>query len=113
MPCKPATYSNSRTENGRCGSRAGARSTGPPLDRRLRELGVTTVVLAGCNYPNCPRAAVYGASERDYRVLIASDAVPGVKPDHLDEAAQMGIVHTPSGEITRRLRCTRPRSAYP
>lgn len=84
-----------------------------PLDRRLCELDVTTVVLAGCNYPNCPRAAVYGASERDYRVLIASDAISGVKPDHLNEAAQMGIVHTPTTEITSRLRSAAPVGSHP
>lgn len=54
-----------------------------------------TVVLAGCNYPNCPRADVYGASERDYPVLIASDAISGVQPLHLDESGRMGAVHAP------------------
>lgn len=74
-----------------------------PLDRHLRELDVTTVVLAGCNYPNCPRAAVYGASERDFRVLLASDAISGIKPHHLDEAAGMGIVHASTSEVIHRL----------
>ena len=73
------------------------------LDEHLRDLEVTTVVLAGCNYPNCPRAAAYGASERDYRVLIASDAVSGVRPHHLEEAGLMGVVHAPGAEILRRL----------
>ncbi|HMA46249.1 MAG TPA: isochorismatase family cysteine hydrolase, partial [Frankiaceae bacterium] len=40
------------------------------LDQHLRSREVSTVVIAGCNYPNCPRATVYGASERDYRVLL-------------------------------------------
>ena len=58
------------------------------LDGHLRDLGVTTVVISGCNYPNCPRATVYGASERDYRVLVVADAISGVIPQHLEEAAQ-------------------------
>jgi len=73
------------------------------LDEHLRGLGVTTVVLAGCNYPNCPRAAVYGASERDYRVLIAADAISGVQPAHLAEAAGMGVLSAPSGRIALAL----------
>ncbi|MEO8850437.1 MAG: isochorismatase family cysteine hydrolase, partial [Allobranchiibius sp.] len=45
-----------------------------PLDHHLHTQRVTTVVLTGCNYPNCPRATLYGASERDYRVLLIDDA---------------------------------------
>jgi nicotinamidase-related amidase len=74
-----------------------------PLDWHLRELEVTTVVIAGCNYPNCPRAAVYGASERDYRVLVVSDAISGIKAHHLDEASGMGVVAAPSSEIINYL----------
>jgi nicotinamidase-related amidase len=73
------------------------------LDEHLRGREVTTVVLAGCNYPNCPRAAAYGASERDYRVLLCSDAVSGVRPHHLEEAGLMGVVHAPTAEILQRL----------
>ncbi len=65
-----------------------------PLDRLLQELDVTTVVLAGCNYPNCPRAAVYGASERDYRVLLVNDAISGVRPHDLADAALLGALHS-------------------
>ena len=65
------------------------------LDRHLRDLDVTTVVIVGCNYPNCPRAAVYGASERDYRVLVVEDAILGLQPHHLEEAGRMGVLHAP------------------
>ncbi len=73
------------------------------LDAHLSALQVSTVVLAGCNYPNCPRAAVYGASEHDYRVLVASDAISGVLADHLEEAGRMGVVHAPSDLIVSEL----------
>jgi nicotinamidase-related amidase len=78
------------------------------LDAHLRALGVSTVVVAGCNYPNCPRATLYGASERDYRTALASDAVSGVLPLHLAEAEGIGVVHAPSAEILRRLAPTTP-----
>jgi nicotinamidase-related amidase len=71
-----------------------------PLERHLQSLRVSTVVLAGCNYPNCPRAAVYGASEHDYRVLIVSDAISGVQAFHLDESGRLGAVHAPTGALT-------------
>jgi nicotinamidase-related amidase len=74
-----------------------------PLDDHLRALEVSTVVVAGCNYPNCPRATVYGASEHDYRTLIAEDAVSGVRRLHLQEAVRMGVLHARTDEILRRL----------
>ena len=77
-----------------------------PLDRHLLALAVTTVVIAGCNYPNCPRATVYGASERDYRVLIVSDAISGVRPHHLDETGLMGVRYTPSSNLVDHLEGT-------
>jgi nicotinamidase-related amidase len=79
------------------------------LDDHLRALEVSTVVVAGCNYPNCPRATVYGASERDYRILIATDAVSGLRRLHVQEAVRMGVLHAGSDEILRRL----PRGCSP
>jgi nicotinamidase-related amidase len=48
-----------------------------PLQQHLDDLGVSTLIVAGCNYPNCPRATIYDASARDYRLAIAEDAVSG------------------------------------
>jgi nicotinamidase-related amidase len=74
------------------------------LAELLQQWGCTTVVVAGCNYPNCPRASLYDASERDYRALLASDAVSGIDHRHLREAAAIGVVHAESGAIISRLR---------
>ena len=49
-----------------------------PLEDHLKHLGITTTVFAGCNFPNCPRASIYEASERDFRVVLVSDAVSGL-----------------------------------
>jgi nicotinamidase-related amidase len=73
------------------------------LDDHLRALGVNTVVVAGCNFPNCPRATLVEASERDYRTVLASDAVSGLLPLHLAEAEGIGVVHAPSLDILARL----------
>ena len=77
----------------------------PPdvLDRNLCNLVVTTVVISGCNYANCPRATVYGASERDYRVLVVADAISGVIPQHLEEAGRMGVVYATTEQTVERV----------
>jgi nicotinamidase-related amidase len=74
-----------------------------PLDHHLHREGVTTVVVAGCNYPNCPRATLYGASERDYRVLLIDDAISGVQPHHLEEAALLGVGHATTSNTAAAL----------
>lgn len=62
-----------------------------PLETHLRELGVTTVVVVGCNFPNCPRATVYGASMRDFRIALVADAVSGVYEQGLQELRNIGV----------------------
>lgn len=49
-----------------------------PLERHLRDHHISTLVFAGCNFPNCPRTSIYEASERDFRVVLARDAVSGL-----------------------------------
>jgi nicotinamidase-related amidase len=63
--------------------------------------GTAAVVpaVAGCNFPNCPRAAVIGAGERDFRVVVAADAISGVDERHLAEAARLGAGHAPARVI--------------
>ncbi len=49
-----------------------------PLEKHLKELEVNTLVFCGCNYPNCPRTSIYEASERDYKIALAEDAISGL-----------------------------------
>ena len=48
------------------------------LEKFLREKEVNTLLFAGCNFPNCPRASIYEASERDFRLILAADAMSGL-----------------------------------
>ncbi|HEY2845313.1 MAG TPA: isochorismatase family cysteine hydrolase [Bryobacteraceae bacterium] len=64
---------------------------GTPLEEHLHELGVNTIVVVGCNFPNCPRATVYGASARDFRVVLLADAVSGVYDQGLRELNGIGV----------------------
>ncbi len=73
------------------------------LDEHLATLGVDTIVLCGCNYPNCPRTSIYEASERDYRVVLVDDAVSGLYERGLAEMANIGVAVLSAGEIVDAL----------
>lgn len=49
-----------------------------PLDDYLKSMNIDTLVFSGCNFPNCPRTSIYEASERDYKVVLAEDALSGL-----------------------------------
>lgn len=60
--------------------------SGTGLDAHLRELKRDTLVIAGLTTECCVDSTARTAFERDYHVLIASDAVAAYEPD-LHEAA--------------------------
>jgi nicotinamidase-related amidase len=62
-----------------------------PLEEHLRKLGVTTVAVVGCNFPNCPRATIYGASMRDFQVAIFPGAISGIYEKGRAELANIGV----------------------
>jgi nicotinamidase-related amidase len=61
------------------------------LERKLRHLGVNTLVICGCNFATAARATVYEASERDFRVVLVADALCGATEEGLSELGRMGI----------------------
>jgi nicotinamidase-related amidase len=74
-----------------------------PLDDHLRRLGIDTVVLAGCNFPNCPRATLFDASQRDYRVVVVEDATSRVTPERLADAVALGVHALPTETVVRHV----------
>jgi nicotinamidase-related amidase len=62
-----------------------------PLEAHLRSRGVSTTVFCGCNFPNCPRTSIYEASERDFRVVLATDAISGLYDRGEQELAGIGV----------------------
>jgi nicotinamidase-related amidase len=78
-----------------------------PLDDLLRGHGISTVVFAGCNLPNCPRASMIEASERDYRVVLATDAISQASEQGFREVSGIGVVLAPTAEIVARLTAAR------
>lgn len=74
-----------------------------PLEAHLRERGVTTLVFAGCNFPNCPRTSIYEASERDFRVVVARDAISGMYERGEEELRGIGVSVVLTGQIVAEL----------
>ncbi len=61
------------------------------LTEFLSARSIDTVVVCGCNFPNCPRTTVYEASERDYRIVFVTDATSGTYDRGLDELRGIGV----------------------
>lgn len=60
------------------------------LEARLRGLGVTTVVICGSDFPNSPRATIYAAGNRDFRIVLVADAVSHTTDAGLRELGGIG-----------------------
>ena len=41
------------------------------LEKQLHNMKVNSLVVCGCNFPNCPRTTIYEASERDFKIVFA------------------------------------------
>lgn len=61
------------------------------LEEFLAARSVDTVVVCGCNFPNCPRTTIYEASERDYRLVFVPDATSGVYERGIAELENIGV----------------------
>ncbi|MFT3861592.1 isochorismatase family cysteine hydrolase [Micropruina sp.] len=77
------------------------------LDARLRRLGVDTVVVAGCNLPNCPRATILDATALDYRVVMVSDALSRVSGERWQDLLGVGAVGASASELLAELAAPR------
>jgi len=57
------------------------------LDFLLRRLGIDTVILAGINTTTCVLCSAFEATNRDFRVVIASDAVDSMDGEEMHRFA--------------------------
>ncbi|EKF22582.1 isochorismatase family protein [Mycolicibacterium hassiacum DSM 44199] len=73
------------------------------LEDWLRDQGCDTVVVAGCNLPNCPRATLFDASERDFRAVLVVDAVSQTSPERLADLERIGVRLADTGTVRRAL----------
>jgi biuret amidohydrolase len=78
------------------------------LEFVLRRLGADTLILAGINTTTCVLCAAFEATNRDFRVIVASDAVDSMDGEEMHRfalrliAAALGWPLT-NGEILRAL----------
>ncbi|CAH1201932.1 hypothetical protein PAECIP111893_01774 [Paenibacillus plantiphilus] len=72
---------------------------GTKCEQFLRDRGVNTLVFSGCNFPNCPRTSIYEASERDFRIVLAEDAVSGLYDQGVREMENIGVNVIPTSDI--------------
>lgn len=61
------------------------------LEDRLHGLGISTVVICGCNFSTSGRATVYEAGARDFRVILVTDALSGAQEESLCELGRIGV----------------------
>lgn len=73
------------------------------LERALRGWDVSTVVVAGCNLPNCPRATLFDASERDFRTVLVTDATSQVTEARLSDLALIDVNLVTTRELAEAL----------
>jgi len=73
------------------------------LHAHLSALGISTLIVAGCNYPNCPRATIYDASARDYRLVIVEDATSRFDERARSEMSGIGVSCLTSSAVREML----------
>jgi nicotinamidase-related amidase len=74
-----------------------------PLEDHLKNMGVTTLAFTGCNFPNCPRASIYEAGERDYRIILVEDAMSYLDKRDKIEIENIGMNCFNANELVNRI----------
>lgn len=72
------------------------------LENILSQYNISTLVVTGCNFPNCPRTTIYEASERDFRTVVTKDAVSGLYTKGEQELENIGVTILKAKEIINR-----------
>jgi len=70
-----------------------------PLEGWLRDCGLDTVVVCGCNFPNCPRTTLYDASQRDFCLAFVPEATSRTYDRGCAELSDVGVGVAPVDEV--------------
>ena len=82
----------SRSHDGACGRGSALPQRGSDaLEKYFRGLGASSLVVAGCNLPNCTRATLPDASCRDFRLALATDAVSRLEDRDYAQMTNIGV----------------------
>lgn len=74
------------------------------LEGFLTHRRIDTLVFCGCNFPNCPRTSLYEASERDFRLVLAKNAMSQLYAKGEEELANIGVELLNTDSLEERLR---------
>ena len=69
------------------------------LEEFLLSKNLNTLIFIGCNFPNCPRASIYEASARDFKIVLGIDAISQIYPKGLEEMKNIGVSLMTTKEI--------------
>ena len=73
------------------------------LESLLAETGSSAIAVCGCNLPNCPRATLFEASERDFAAVLVADATSQSSANRLSDLSLIGVEVRTTGEILAEL----------
>ncbi len=77
------------------------------LDMLLRRFRVSTLVIAGTQYPNCIRATATDALCLDYKVIVVTNACSAQTPEiataNIRDMQNMGVLCTPFSGVREML----------
>ena len=73
------------------------------IESMLKDYECDSLVFCGCNYPNCPRASIYEASERDFRVALVTDAISQLYKKGEEELAGIGVHLVDTDDVLEKL----------
>lgn len=76
------------------------------LSAQLQKLGISTLVICGCNFATSGRATVYEAGARDYRVILVTDALSGADEQSLCELGRICVYLMDAGTCENWLNAT-------
>ncbi len=64
---------------------------GTGLETHLTGIGVNTLAICGFNFTTSGRATIYESGARDFRVVLASDAISNASEESLRELGRIGV----------------------
>ncbi len=74
-----------------------------PLAPYLAKRNIDTLLFTGCNYPSCLRVSIFEASQRDYRIIMAPDAVSGFHQSAEKELKNISVQLIKTADLLQRL----------
>jgi nicotinamidase-related amidase len=73
------------------------------LEAFLKDKNINSIIFMGINFPNCPRASIYQASERDFKICVVKDGMSRLYSQGIDELKNIGVHILSKNEVIRQI----------